>query len=98
MWDYCAYKGLISNDDEVRKLISNAIVAKNRKNQQGFFNNLVQKELANRPKSSYYLKDNPDKAKEYAYLGGVASGKIWTEKKIEKFKWKICCIWTTWWY
>ncbi len=41
----------------------------------------VQAELARRPKSNYFFRSNPEEAKRIAKMGGIASGKIWTEKK-----------------
>ena len=82
-WDFCAYRGLIAGNDEVRQLVQQAIVEKNRQNQTGFFNPKVQLELSKRPKSSYYFQTDPEKAKQISQLGGIASGKIWTETKIK---------------
>jgi hypothetical protein len=82
----CAYRGLRNWDDETRRLIRQAVVAKNREEQKGFFNQAIQKELALRPKSRYHLRDFPEEANRFGKLGGIASGKIWTEAKITAAK------------
>jgi hypothetical protein len=81
VWDYCAYRGLIGGNSEVRQEIQKAIVAKNRKNKVGFFDREIQLELARRPKSNYFFRSNPEEAKRIGQMGGITSGKVWTEKK-----------------
>lgn len=58
------------------------IVNTNRERKNTFFNSDWQTIQAKKPKSSYYLKQNPDKAKIFGKLGGEKGGKIMTSKKI----------------
>lgn len=57
------------------KLRQELIVQTNRKRGNVMFNPAWQKEQADKVKSSYYLQDNPEKAKEWAMQGGLTSGK-----------------------
>ena len=62
------------------------IVAKNKALKQNMFDPVWQKVQADKIKSRYFLRDNPNKAKEFASLGGKKGGKIMTVKKIENLK------------
>ena len=62
------------------------IVSKNRALKQNMFDATWQKIQANKIKSRYFLRNNPDKAKEFAYLGGKKSGQVMTPTKMENLK------------
>ena len=70
----------------LKKLIQEKIVSMNRERGNGPFNPEWQKEMANRPKSKYFLRENPDFAREIARKGGTASGKIMTDAKREALR------------
>lgn len=74
-YDLCAYYGLVNKNDEREKAMYKQIVETNRQRGKTFFNNDFQKEMAVRPKRSYYLRDNPDFALEIAKKGGSIGGK-----------------------
>ncbi len=80
-YDYCAYCGLVGRTNEMEALIQLKIIQTNRERGNCMFNNDWQREMANRPKSSYYLQENPDFAKEIARKGGQIGGKVMTDKK-----------------
>ena len=86
IYDYCAYCGLVGKKDEMQKSIQKKIVQTNRERGNVMFNKDWQKEMANRPKSSYYFQENPKFAKQMASKGGKIGGKIMTNKKKEVLK------------
>lgn len=65
-YDKAAYLLMGSQDKKGRQALSLAIVEKNKRNSSGFFNPETQKDLANRPKKKYHLKENPKLATVYA--------------------------------
>lgn len=62
------------------KLRQELIVQTNKERGNVMFDPAWQKEQADKIKSSYYLQDNPEKAKEWSMQGGLASGKISKER------------------
>jgi general stress protein YciG len=85
-YDLIAYYGLVHKTEEKERLIQEKIVSINRERGNGMFNQKWQEEMANRPKSKYYLRENPDFAREIAQKGGIASGKIMTDAKKEALR------------
>lgn len=81
IYDYSAYCGLVNKTDKMQRLIQQKIIENNKKRGNVMFNNDWQKEMANRPKSSYYFRENPEFAKEMASKGGKLGGKTITDKK-----------------
>jgi hypothetical protein len=81
-YDKCSYCGLSGRFGDLSRGIQKKIVEINRQRGNIMFSKEWQTEMANCPKSKYYLRENPEFAAEIAYKGGVASGKILTEKKM----------------
>lgn len=85
-YDLCAYYGLVKKTDESQKLIQQQIVETNRQRGNTFFSQEWQQEMASRSKSSYYLRENPDFAREIARKGGLIGGQIMTPAKLAAMK------------
>lgn len=81
--DYAAYKGLCGKTDELVTLINEKRIATSKARKVLFWNPEFQYIQSKKTKKRYFLRENPDRAAEYARLGGIASGLIWTEKKLE---------------
>lgn len=86
VYDLMAYYGLVYKTDQKERLMYEKIVSINKERGNCMFNPEWQREMANRPKSNYYFQQNPDFAREMAYKGGIASGKIMTEEKKEALR------------
>lgn len=75
-FDLAAYFGLASKTDEMQIIIQQQIIETNRQRKNGMFDPKWQTIMANRPKSSYHLQENPDFAKvigqKGCYIGGLA--------------------------
>ncbi len=80
-YDLMAYLGLVGRTDEMQAEITRRILETNRERNNGPFNVDWQKEMANRPKSSYYFQENPEFARSLASNAGKIGGKTMTEKK-----------------
>lgn len=85
-YDLMAYYGLVHKTDQKEKLMYEKIVSINKERGNCMFNPEWQRQMANRPKSSYHFQQNPDFAREMASKGGTASGQIMTEKKQEALR------------
>ncbi len=79
--DRMAYLGLVGRTDELETLRFQRIVETNRARGNGPFSVQWQREMANRPKSSYYFQQNPEFACSIASEGGKIGGKVMTDKK-----------------
>lgn len=66
--DQAAYLFLQSLDKKGRIALGQAIAQTHKKNKTLFFDPLFQKELANRPKKSFFLRNNPKLAQKYASM------------------------------
>ena len=84
-YDQSAYYFLRNNTVEGNKACNKAIADKHRQNKTGFFNLEFQKEMALRPKSLYFLRENPDLAKKYSVLAKGIS-KNTSEKTSQNYK------------
>lgn len=83
-YDLSAYHGLKNNTVEKNSARSKAINDTHRKNKTGFFNSELQRELSLRPKKLYFLKQNPNLAKEYSILARGISKKT-SERAAENY-------------
>lgn len=88
-YDRMAYLGLVGRTDEMQRAITKKIIETNRERGNGPFNKEWQKEMANRPKSSYHFQQNPEFAASLASEAGKIGGKTMTDKKraVLKKKW-----------
>lgn len=80
-YDLCAYYGLVDKTVRFEKLIREKIITTNRERKNTMFNPEWQKMMANRPKSSYHLQQNPDFAREIGRKGGSIGGTVMTDLK-----------------
>jgi hypothetical protein len=80
-YDLCAYLGLVQKTDEMQKAIQEKIIQTNRERGNAMFNPEWQKIMANRPKSSYHLQQNPAFAANIGQKGGKVGGKVMTPTK-----------------
>lgn len=80
-YDRMAYLGLVGRTDEMQAEITKRIIETNRTRNNGPFNVDWQREMANRPKSSYYFQQNPEFARSLASDAGKIGGKTMTDKK-----------------
>lgn len=85
-YDLCAYYGLVNKTFDFQKAITEKIIAINRERRNCMFNPIWQKEMANRPKSSFFFQQNPQFAAQIGKKGGQRGGKVMTEKKKEVLK------------
>jgi len=81
IYDLCAYYGLVNKTDKFEKSIREKIIATNRERNNGMFNPEWQRMMANRPKSSYHLQQNPEFAREIGQKGGKIGGTVMTDAK-----------------
>lgn len=79
--DLAAYKGLVNKTDDLHALIQQKRVNSLKEKAILFYSIKWQSSQGSKPKARYF--DNPEIAKKYAFSGGVASGKIWTDAKLE---------------
>lgn len=80
-YDLCAYYGLVNKTDSLAKIIQEKIMSTNRKRGNCMFNPEWQKIMANRPKSSYYLQQNPNFARDIGQKGGKIGGTVMSDLK-----------------
>jgi len=85
-YDLCAYYGLVKKEYKMQKIIQEQIIATNRERGNCMFDLEWQKEMANRPKSSYYFQKNPLFASQVGTKGGILGGKVMTDKKKQILK------------
>ena len=81
--DFAAYKGLIGKTDDMARIINEKRINTIKEKGILFYSVEFQRTQSLKPKKQYYLRENPNLAIKYAYLGGLASGKIWTQAKLE---------------
>lgn len=84
--DKMAFLFMRGQTEQGVRLRQQLIIDTNRIRKNTFFNQAWQKQQANKPKSTYYLKENPEMAKIFGRLGGSKGGKIMTEKKALNLK------------
>lgn len=83
-YDQAAYLFMLKQPRDARIIRAIKIQNIHRKNKTGFYNSEQQREVGSRQKKCYYLRDNPDFAKQISILSrGVP--KTMSEKAIENY-------------